>query len=78
MLKNARKKIGLSQIRLAKKLKVTQSYISKLENNKIDNVSTNLMLELSKELKLCPILVFIFFVNPCQKCQFNCHFKHKK
>lgn len=78
MLKNARKKLGLSQRELAKKLKVTQSYISKLENNRIDNISVNLILDISKELKLCPIAVFVFFVNCCHNCHFDCHFCSKK
>ena len=78
MLKIARQKSGLSQRRLAKKLKVTQSYISKLENGSLDNVTLKLVLDISKELKLCPIDVFIFFSGNCSECHFNCHFCDKK
>ena len=78
MLKIARKRSGLSQRRLAKKLRVTQSYISKLENGSLDNTTLKLVLDISKELKLCPIDVFIFFVGNCSECHFNCRFCDKK
>lgn len=78
MLKIARKRNGLSQRRLAKRLKVTQSYISKLENGSLDNITLKLVLDISRELKLCPINVFIFFAGSCSECHFNCHFFDKK
>lgn len=63
MLKNARKKLGISQKELAKKLKVNQSYISKIENYKTMHIPLCLIIEISKELKLDPIDVFIDFLK---------------
>lgn len=61
MLKYRRKKLGISQSELAKRLDVDRSYISKIENRKFNNVSIEFIRKLSKELKLNPIDVFLFF-----------------
>lgn len=61
MLKNKRKKLGISQRKLAKRLKITQTYLSKVENNKFNNVSVGFIGKISRELKLDPIDVFLFF-----------------
>ena len=61
MLKNKRKKLGMSQRKLAKRLKITQTYLSKVENNKCNNVSVGFIGKISRELKLDPIDVFLFF-----------------
>lgn len=61
MLKNKRKKLGMSQRKLAKRLKITQTYLSKVENNKFNNVSVGFIGKISRELKLDPIDVFLFF-----------------
>lgn len=61
MLKYRRKKLGISQSELAKRLDVNRSYISKIENCKFNNVSVEFIGKISKELKLDPIEVFLFF-----------------
>ena len=61
MLKNKRKKLGMSQRKLAKRLKITQTYLSKVENNKFNNVSVGFIGKISRELKLDTIDVFLFF-----------------
>lgn len=63
MLKYKRKKLGISQSELAKRLNVDRSYISKIENRKFNNVSVEFIGKISKELKLNPIDVFLFFYN---------------
>ena len=54
MLKNRRKKLGISQRKLAKRLNVDRSYLSKVENSKFNNVSVEFIRKISKELKLNP------------------------
>ena len=61
MLKYKRKKLGISQSELAKRLHVDRSYISRIENRKFNNVSVEFIRKISKELKLNPIDVFLFF-----------------
>lgn len=61
MLKNRRKKLGISQRKLAKRLNVDRSYLSKVENSKFNNVSVEFIRKISKELKLNPLEVFLFF-----------------
>lgn len=61
MLKNRRKKLGISQRKLAKRLNVDRSYLSKVENNKFNNVSVGFIRKISKELNLNPVKVFLFF-----------------
>lgn len=63
MLKYKRKKLGISQSELAKRLHVDRSYISKIENRKFSNVSVEFIRKISKELNLNPIDVFLFFYN---------------
>ena len=63
MLKNARKKLGISQKELADKLKVNQSYISKIENYKTIHIPAYLLVDISKELELDPVDVFIDFLK---------------
>lgn len=77
MIKSARRKIGLSQKQLSYRLGVSQSYISKLENRRIDTVSIGLVLELSSILKICPISVFVYLINCCSKCHLNCQYSLK-
>ena len=43
MLKNSRKKLGLSQAELARKIGIKQSYLSKIENLKFNNVTIKLI-----------------------------------
>ena len=63
MLKNIRKKIGISQEYMAKKLNVSQSYYCKLENGKFNNVNIDIITKISKELNLDPEEVFNYFFN---------------
>ena len=63
MLKYKRKKLGISQSELAKRLHVDRSYISRIENRKFNNVNVEFIRKISKELKLNPIDVFLFFYN---------------
>lgn len=63
MLKNSRKKLGLSQAELARKIGIKQSYLSKIENLKFNNVTIKLIKKISVELHLNPIDVFLFFYN---------------
>lgn len=62
MLKRRRKKLGISQSKLAKRLNVDRSYLSKIENRRFNNVSVEFIRKISKELKLNPIDVFLFFL----------------
>jgi transcriptional regulator with XRE-family HTH domain len=65
MLKNARIKKKMSQIKLANKLNISQSYLSQLEHNKryYKNVTIDLIKKISIELELDPIDVFFYFYN---------------
>ncbi|MBS6503387.1 MAG: helix-turn-helix transcriptional regulator [Clostridium sp.] len=63
MLKYRRKKLGISQEILAKKLNVDRSYLSKIENKKFSNVNIEFIRKISEELKLNPNKVFLFFFN---------------
>lgn len=62
MLKYKRKKLGISQLELSERLNITQSHLSKIENRKFSNVNINLIKKISKELKLDPVDVFLFFL----------------
>lgn len=65
MLRNARKKKGLSQKTLAERLEISQPYLSRLENiEKYDgNVTVELIRKISTELDLDPVDVFLFFYH---------------
>lgn len=62
MLRSKRRKRGLSQSELAKRIGKNKSYVSRLER-KVNNYhpSIAVIIELSKELECCPIELFIFF-----------------
>lgn len=77
MIKSARKRKGLTQKELAKRLNVNQSYISKAENRNIDTFSVEFILNLSRILSLCPSDVFTFLItNNCKSCEkLNCNYK---
>ncbi|MDU4726566.1 helix-turn-helix transcriptional regulator [Clostridium sp.] len=62
MLKHRRKKLGISQLELSKKLNVDRSYLSRIENRKFSNVNMEFVRKISKELKLDPVDVFLFFL----------------
>ncbi len=64
MLKNKRLKLNLSIEELSRKLNIKEDYLRKLEDcpNTCDP-DINLIIKLSKALKLNPVKVFLFFVN---------------
>ena len=78
MIKLARIKKGLSQNQLARKLHVDQSYISRVEKRNITTISVQFVLDISKELSLCPTDVFIFLMNDkCRSCnKIKCKYKN--
>lgn len=51
----------ISQKELSFRLDVSQSYISRLENYKVNNVNIELIRSISKELEIDPVEVFLFF-----------------
>lgn len=65
IIKTCRTKIRLTQKQLADLLKVNQSYISQLENNKAIP-SITLIFSLSKILKVPPLVIAIPII--CNKC----------
>ncbi|EKS4344876.1 helix-turn-helix domain-containing protein [Clostridium sporogenes] len=73
MLKAVRKDKGIKQKDLANRLGITQPYLSKLENNSIYkiNVNVNLIKNLAMELNICPIAVFLYFLNVNIFCPFH-------
>lgn len=71
MIKHKRKEKRLSQIKLAEKIGVSRGYISRLERRDGEfHPSIEKILLLSRELELCPIKVFTFFVDiKCYKIE---------
>nr|DAY51140.1 MAG TPA: Helix-turn-helix XRE-family like protein [Caudoviricetes sp.] len=63
MIKNARNKKKITQRELAKKLNVSQSYMSKIENRKTKTISVDLILNLSSILEIDPVELFIFLAD---------------
>jgi transcriptional regulator with XRE-family HTH domain len=63
MIKNARNKKKITQRELSKKLNVSQSYMSKIENRKTKTISVDLILNLSSILEIDPVDLFIFLAN---------------
>lgn len=62
MIREKRLEMNLTQKELARKLRVNKSYISKIENKQINNISLNLVLRLSKILEL-DTLELIYFLD---------------
>ncbi len=62
MIREKRLNMKMTQKELARKLRVDKSYISKIENKQISNISLNLILKLSKVLEL-DILELIYFLE---------------
>ena len=62
MIREKRLNMKMTQKELARKLRVDKSYISKIENKQISNISLNLILKLSKILEL-HILELIYFLE---------------
>lgn len=64
MLKKRRSSKRLTESQLAKKIGVTEGYISKLENHPEKcNPTVNLILKLSRELNINPLKTFLFFIK---------------
>jgi Predicted transcriptional regulator with C-terminal CBS domains len=64
MLKERRSSKRLTESQLAKKIGVTEGYISKLENHPEKcNPTVNLILKLSRELNINPLKTFLFFIK---------------
>ncbi|WP_238886354.1 helix-turn-helix domain-containing protein [Clostridium sp. YIM B02551] len=65
MLRNLRNRKKLTQEELAKKLGISQSYLSKLENEHEyhANVTMELIVNISIELNTSPIMIFIYFLK---------------
>ncbi|WP_049043236.1 helix-turn-helix domain-containing protein [Clostridium sporogenes] len=66
IVKNARKKLKLTQKKLAIKCQTRQSYISEIENYK-KIPSKKLLLKISNNLKLCPLLILQEYL--CKDCE---------
>ncbi|AGX43997.1 helix-turn-helix domain-containing protein [Clostridium saccharobutylicum] len=64
ILKHKRRIRGLNQSQLGKRIRKSKSYVSRLER-KVKGYEPNLYMikELSKELKCCPVQLFIFFAD---------------
>lgn len=67
MIKRRRRIKGLTQSQLARKVKISGGYMSKLENKMYGNVTIKVILNLSKELDVCPVKVFLFFKEQYEK-----------
>ncbi|MBY6898070.1 helix-turn-helix domain-containing protein [Clostridium botulinum] len=72
MIKIFREHKGIRQEDLASRLGITQPYLSKLENNSIYkiNVNVDLIENLAMELNVCPIAIFLYFLNVKISCPF--------
>ncbi|MDB2088645.1 helix-turn-helix transcriptional regulator [Clostridium paraputrificum] len=63
-MKYSRKKLGISQTELAKKLNISRSYLAKLEsrNNKYHkNVTVGLIIKMSNILEVDSVKLFKYF-----------------
>ena len=64
MIKKARIAKGLSQKQLSKKTKISQSYLSKLEQQEFTHSPTvTQVLALSKALNIDKVTVFLYFAD---------------
>ncbi|HDK7218152.1 TPA: helix-turn-helix transcriptional regulator [Clostridium botulinum] len=72
MIKIFREHKGIRQEDLANRLGITQPHLSKLENNSIYkiNVNVDLIENLAMELNVCPIAIFLYFLNVKISCPF--------
>ncbi|MDS1004756.1 helix-turn-helix transcriptional regulator [Clostridium sporogenes] len=73
MIKFFREHKGIRQEDLADRLDIKQSYLSKLENNNIYRINVNIRTieKIAIELNICPIAVFLYFLNVNIYCPFN-------
>ncbi|WP_408732684.1 helix-turn-helix domain-containing protein [Clostridium butyricum] len=75
----SRRKKNFTQRKLAKRLRVSQSYISQLENNRRYKKNTNIkfVIILSKTLDICPLQLVMEFTDCCSVCKTNCPYNLK-
>ncbi|WMJ79517.1 helix-turn-helix transcriptional regulator [Clostridium sp. MB40-C1] len=73
MLKAVRKRKGIRQKDLALRLGISQAHLSKIENYSVYNikVSSDIIEKIAEELNICPIAVFLYFINVHIFCRFN-------
>ena len=75
MLKIIRYKNKLSQKELAKKIGITQSHLSRIENNKF-SPQVHTLIDISKVLNICVMEIFIdYCCNSCEMNLENCKIK---
>ncbi|AOR24291.1 helix-turn-helix domain-containing protein [Clostridium taeniosporum] len=64
MLKKKRVEKNLTELEFAKRIGISKSYVSKLENHPTEcNPTINLIIKISKELDVTPFFVFKFFIK---------------
>lgn len=64
MLKHKRKRKGLSQSQLGRKIRKDKSYVSRMERKiKGYEPDFDLIKKIAKELGCCPIELFVFFAD---------------
>lgn len=56
-IKKYRQNLNISQMFLAKKVGIDQSYVSKLEHDETRRVSFEVLEKISKVLRLCPVIL---------------------
>lgn len=76
VIRSTRRRKGIKQKDLARKLGISQSYLSRLEHRieKADfNVSCALIMQLAKELDICPFGIVNDLYTVCDTCKIsNC------
>lgn len=76
-LKSLREEAGLSQGELARKIGVTQGYISQLENPIYKkNATVEIIDKLAVALNICPPIIYMHFSSLCSNCKFCCHCRY--
>lgn len=52
IIKEVREEQGITQEELSKRIGISRAYLSKIENNKVKNVSFNLIFKIAEELNI--------------------------
>ncbi|MGJ8756122.1 helix-turn-helix domain-containing protein [Clostridium botulinum] len=73
MIKIFREHKGIRQEDLAYRLGITQPHLSRLENNSVYKINVNIDLieNLAMELNICPVAVFLYFLDVKISCPFQ-------
>ncbi|MDF2800802.1 MAG: Helix-turn-helix domain [Anaerocolumna sp.] len=68
-MRHIRRSKGLTQKELAKKIGISQSYISKLESNEemLCNLSLKNVNELARFMEICPVILATSLIKQCYK-----------